>query len=88
MAQWRYRGASVDRSADERAPDDPRDRLTSKELAVLQLAARGYTPVQIAALLEVRVAEAVGHLRRAAAALGVDTAPAAVAEAQRRGLID
>ena len=61
--------------------------LTGRELLVLQLQARGYTPGQIAVLTEATVPDVLAALEAASAALGVRDWRAAVGEARRRGLI-
>ena len=62
--------------------------LTSHELLILQLFARGYSREQIADVLGAGLHEVGHHGARAAGALGVSTVGEAVRCAQRRGLID
>ena len=54
---------------------------------MLRLAARGYTPAQVAALLDTATARVLAALGRAAAALAAPTVGYAAEEAKRRGLI-
>ena len=61
--------------------------LTSRELAVLQLAAQAHSAARIAEELHVSPATVKRHFERAYAALGVSDRAAAVGEAMRRGLI-
>lgn len=61
--------------------------LTARELEVLQLAAVGRSPTQIAGEMNLSPATIKRHFERAYAALGVRDRAAAVGEAMRRGLI-
>jgi len=61
--------------------------LTARELEVLQLAALGRSPTQIAEEMNLSPATIKRHFERAYAALGVRDRAAAVGEAMRRGLI-
>lgn len=61
--------------------------LTARELEVLQLAALGQRPTQIAREMNLSTATIKRHFERAYAALGVRDRAAAVGEAMRRGLI-
>ena len=77
-------------AAPDPAPPEQADaaRLTGRELLALQLLARGYSLRQLRTLLAAgRAGDAAALLQCAAEGLGVRTVPAAVAEAQRRGLI-
>lgn len=60
-------------------------RLTDRELAILQLAARGLRNRQIAASLEISVRTAEGHLARISAKLGVTSRTQAVLAGAARG---
>lgn len=61
--------------------------LTARELEVLQLAALGRSPTQIAGEMNLSPATIKRHFERAYAALGVGDRASAVGEAMRRGLI-
>lgn len=61
--------------------------LTARELEVLQLAALGRPPTEIAGDMNLSPATIKRHFERAYAALGVRDRAAAVGEAMRRGLI-
>ena len=76
--------------ADSRGPaggDAARDgRLSGRELALLQLLARGYALGQVARLRGAAREDVLRDLQRAAQVLGAATVPDAVREAKRRGL--
>ena len=63
------------------------ERLSGRELALLQVLARGYALGQASRLFGAEEGDVVRDLRRAGRALGASTLPAAIAEARRRGLI-
>ena len=79
--------SSRPRSEPPAAPRAASAPLTPPQLLILELLGRGYSLAQIAALRHRPAADVIDELRRAAAALSVGTAPAAVAEAKRRRLI-
>ena len=62
-------------------------RLGARELVLLQLLARGYTPHQIAALRGEEETSVLGDLHRALARLQVATVKDAITIARTRGLI-
>lgn len=64
-----------------------RAQLLPRELLVLYLAARGYSPAQVARMVEQPPVGAATLLALAAAHLGAADVPGAVREAKRRGLI-
>ncbi len=72
-------------------PPEPRDGaaalLSGRQLLVLQLLARGYTPGQIAALAGLAVPDVLAALEATYAALGAHDWCGAVAEERRRALI-
>ena len=61
--------------------------LTPREVQILQLAARAYSPAEIAEELFLSRATVKRHFESAYARLGVSERTAAVAEAMRRGFI-
>jgi len=67
--------------------DRPEDALTSRELEVLGLAARGYSNRDLARELHVSEATVKTHLHHAFTKLGADNRQAAIALAVKRGLI-
>ena len=64
------------------------ERLTGRELRLLQLLARGYSPDQLAALHGGAPLETLWDLQRVLTILGAPTVRDAVAEVRRRGLLD
>lgn len=69
-----------------RAPSVP--ELTTREVEVLSLVARGLSNAEVGRELFIGEATVKTHLIRAFAKLGVSDRTAAVAEAHRRGLVD
>ncbi len=69
-----------------RTPSGP--ELTSREVEVLALVARGLSNGEVGRTLFIGEATVKTHLLRAFAKLGVSDRTAAVAEAHRRGLVD
>ena len=63
------------------------ERLTPKELRMLQLLARGYSADQLAALHGGAPLDVLWDLQRVLVVLGAPTVRGAVAEAKRRGLL-
>ena len=71
-----------------RARPAPMPRLRGHEVLALQLAARGCSADQIAAVRKGPVIEVLWDVQRALTVFGVPTVRDAVAAARRRGLID
>jgi DNA-binding NarL/FixJ family response regulator len=88
IAEWLH-PRHLRRSRPGTAGEAGQRRLTPQELLVLQLLARGYTPGEIAVLVEAPVPDVLAALEASYAALGVSAGDwrAAVDRARRRGLI-